>query len=47
MDADVLRYICCFHWLMNKAVSVNGLGGKSEQGCGERVGGVEEISCSC
>ena len=32
---DVLLYICCFYWLINKAISANGLtvksGMKSEQ----------------
>ena len=27
---DILLYICCFYWLMNKAVLVNGLAEQSQ-----------------
>ncbi len=28
---DVLLYMCCFYWLMNKAVLANGLESKARQ----------------
>ena len=29
---DVLQYMCCFYWLMNKAVWINGLAEYSHTG---------------
>ena len=48
---EVLLYMCCFYWLMNKTAFgqyPNRVkpGRKSEHRCGERVGRVRNKTCS-
>ena len=52
IDLDVLLYMCCFYWIMNKTVLANDLPeqsqvGNSEQRYVEKVGRVKEMTYCC